>query len=136
MPITYIIDHEHRLVRATGAGTLTDEDVFGYQREVWSRPDVAGYDELIEMNAVERITVLGSARIRELANLSAAMDTSATSSKFAIVARDDLAYGLGRMYQTFRELVPGSAKEVRVFRSLPAALAFLDVEGGAEASKP
>jgi hypothetical protein len=31
MSINYVIDHERRLVTAKGHGTLTHEDVFGYQ---------------------------------------------------------------------------------------------------------
>src|SRR5262252_7659113 len=42
MPIEHTIDHARRLVLAKGKGTLTDEDVFSYQRTVWSREDVAG----------------------------------------------------------------------------------------------
>jgi hypothetical protein len=34
MPIESEIDHERRLVTARGRGTLTHEDVFGYQRDV------------------------------------------------------------------------------------------------------
>ena len=45
MPIDYQIVHERRLVMAQGRGTLTDRDVFGYQRDVWSLPEVPGYDE-------------------------------------------------------------------------------------------
>ncbi len=47
MPIEYLIDHERRLVMAKGQGTLTDEDVFGFQRDVWSRPEVNGCNELV-----------------------------------------------------------------------------------------
>ncbi len=48
MPIAYQIDHERRRVVATAQGRLSGGDMFGYQNEVWSRPDVAGYDEIIE----------------------------------------------------------------------------------------
>ena len=41
----YQIDHARRLVVARGKGVFADADVFAYQREDWSQPDVAGYDE-------------------------------------------------------------------------------------------
>jgi hypothetical protein len=44
MPLAHRCDHRLRLVLAWASGTLTDEEVFAYQKEVWSRPDVAGYD--------------------------------------------------------------------------------------------
>jgi len=125
MPIDHEIDHEHRLVRARGRGIFTDQDVFSYQRDVWSRPDVAGYDELIDMTEVERIELPSVDRVLDLAKVSAAMDRDAPPSKLAIVAATDLAFGLGRMYQTLRGLEHRSTKQVGVFRSLAEALAFL-----------
>jgi hypothetical protein len=74
MPIEYRIDHGRRLVLTKGRGTLTDADVFGYQRDVWSRPDVAGYSELMDMGEVMHIAVPSHDRVRELAKLSAGMD--------------------------------------------------------------
>jgi len=54
MPLAHRIDHRPRLVIARASGTLTDEEVFAYQKDVWSRPDVAGYDELVDMTAGRR----------------------------------------------------------------------------------
>jgi hypothetical protein len=128
MPIEFRICHDRRLVQAEGHGTLTAREMFEYQREVWSRHDVAGYDELIDMSQVEHIAEPTSDRIKELASLAAAMDAPRIESKFAIVAPEDLAFGLGRMYETFRGLNQDSKKQVRVFRSLAEAVAFLDVQ--------
>jgi len=127
MPIEFTIDHARRLVTATGSGTLTGEDVFGYQRDVWSRPDVQGYNELMDMREVELIDLRSIDNMRALAELSASMDAPAQSSKFAIVATSDEAYGLGRMYETYRRLEGKSTKQVGVFRTLNEAYAFLGV---------
>jgi hypothetical protein len=129
MPIEYEIDHDRRLVLATARGILTEDDIFGYQREVWSRGDVAGYDELIDMSDVEQIVSPQTSRIMDLAGLSASMDTRDTVTKFAIVAPGDLAYGLGRMYETYRSLNEKSTKQVGVFRSMQEALAWIGKEG-------
>lgn len=130
MPIDHCIDHSRRLVIARGRGIFTDSEVFAYQREVWSRPDVAGYDELVDMSEVETIIVPTPAAhaLLRLATESAAMEPPAITTKFAIVAPEQHAYGLGRMYQTFRELDPHSTKQVRVFRTLHDALSFLGIE--------
>jgi hypothetical protein len=127
MPIEFTIDHARRLVTATGSGTLTGEDVFGYQRDVWSRPDVQGYNELMDMREVELIDLRSIDNMRALAELSASMDAPAPSSKFAIVATSDEAFGLGRMYETYRRLEGKSTKQVGVFRTLNEAYAFLEV---------
>ena len=55
VPIDFRIDSDRRVVFAAGRGTVTPEEVFDYQRQVWSRADVAGYNELFDMSAAERI---------------------------------------------------------------------------------
>jgi len=127
MPIEVTIDHARRLVTATGRGSLTGEDVFGYQRDVWSRLDVSGYNELMDMREVEQIDLRSIDNMRALAELSASMDAPAAPSKFAIVATTDESFGLGRMYETYRRLEGKSTKQVGVFRSLNEAYAFLGV---------
>ena len=128
MPIAYTIDHDHRLVMATGQGELTGDDIFGYQTEVWSRPDIGGYNELIDMTNVERIDLRSVDHIKQLAELSASMDPAAAQSKFAIVAPGDYAFGLGRMYESYRRLEGRSTKRVGVFRSMAEARAFLELD--------
>ena len=118
MPITYLIDQAQRLVTARGYGLFAAGDVFGYQREVWSRPEVAGYDEIIDMTDVTAVDLPSAQRIRDLASVAAGMDVASRSSRFAIVAPTDLTYGLGRMFQVYREAESRSTKEVGVFRTL------------------
>jgi hypothetical protein len=125
MPIEHEIDHKRRLVIAKGRGVLTNRDVLEYQRGVWSRPDVAGYDELIDMTGVERIDLSSIENVRELAQTSAAMDKDNPLSRLAIVAPKDFAFALGRLYETHRGLDERSRKTVSVFRSVGEALAWL-----------
>jgi len=136
MPIEHAIDHARRLVIARGRGTLTDQDIFGYQSAVWSNAEVAGYDELMDMTDVEHIRLQSMDRVQQLAKVSAGMDAPSSTSKFAIVAPDDVAFGLGRMYQTYRSLDKRSTKEVGVFRSWNEALAFLGRESEAGGPAP
>jgi hypothetical protein len=125
MPIDYEVDHERRLVRVTASGVITPEVLFGYQKAVWSDPAVTGYDELVDMGGVEHVEAPSPSNVSALAGFSARMDARTTPTKLAIVAADDLLFGLGRMYQAYREMKPGSNKEVGVFRSMPDALAWL-----------
>ena len=129
MPIDYWIDHERKLVLAKGRGTVTGQDVFGYQRDVWSRDDTAGYDELVDMSEVEHIALPSVDRVRQLASLSADMDTPSLASKLAIIAPQNVAFGLGRMYATYRQMEARSRKHVEVFRSRREALAVLGIKG-------
>ena len=128
MPITWRINHLRRIVLAAGQGTLTDQDVFIYQKTVWSRKDVAGYDEVMDMTDVRKIVPPSAARIHQLAEVAAKMESSNSTSKFAIIAPSDEAYGLGRMFKGFRAYQDGGARNVEVFRSPEEAMAFLGLE--------
>lgn len=99
---------------------------------MWSRDDVVGYDELVDMSEIEHIARESTDRVRDLAALSADMDAAAAPpaphSKFAIVAPQTVAFGLGQMYATYRSMDTRSRKQVEVFRSLQEALAFLGID--------
>ena len=125
MSVDYQVDHDRRLVRVRLAGVITPEALFEYQQAVWSDPAVTGYDELVEMNGVVRVEAPSPSNVSALAGFSARMDGDTGPTKLAIVAADNLTFGLGRMYQAYREMKPGSTKEVGVFRSMPDALAWL-----------
>jgi hypothetical protein len=125
MGMEYRIDTERRVVIGACHGVLTDKEVFDYQRDVWSRPEVAGYDELIDMTKVERIDLPSSSRLRDLAELAAGMDPPNTTTKLAIVAPRDLAFAIGRMYEAYRGLNTRSTKQVCVFRTADEAEAWL-----------
>ena len=125
MPIDHEIDHRRRLVIAKGRGVLTSRDVLEYQRGVWSDPEVAGYDELIDMTGVEDIDLPSLESVRQLARISAEMDDDAHRSRLAIIAPKDFAFALGRLYEAHRGLDKRSRKTVNVFRGAGEALAWL-----------
>ena len=127
MPIEYRINHAKRIVITRCRGVMMENEFFDYQREVWSRPEVAGFDELVDMNDVDRIVAPSEQAVRDLANLSASMDAPDTTSKFAIVAGDRLAVGLGQMYGARRDFNAKSSKDVRVFVVRAQALEWLGV---------
>jgi len=128
MPIIHRVDHDNRIVLARAYGVLTDEDVFTFQHTVWASPDVAGYNELGEMTYVTDIAIPSIHRVRDLAMTAAEMDPRDAEAKFAIVAPEDLGYGLGRMFQAYREMEKASRKEVGVFRTLEEAFAWLQIK--------
>jgi hypothetical protein len=128
MPIVHRTDHEHRIVIALAYGVLTDEDVFAFQHSVWSGTDVVGYNELGDMTNVTDVSIASIHRVRDLAMTAADMDVSDATSKFAIVAPEDLGFGLARMFQAYREMEKASKKEVGVFRTLEKAFAWLGID--------
>lgn len=128
MPLSYRIDTERRIVIARGSGIFEDHEVFNYQREVWSRPEVAGFNELVDMTDVTEIRVPSMDRVRELAELAAEMGFTSPRSKMIIVAPDDLAFGLGRMFGALRESAAPGVKPVSVFRTMTEALDSLGIK--------
>ena len=136
MPLTFRVDREAHVIVAAGYGTLTDGQVFDYHREIASRDDTIGYDELVDMTHVKEIALPSTERVRELATLAASTDSKRGSTKLAIVAPGDLAFALGRMFQTSRELDPRSRREVGVFRTSKEALAFLRIDHPLALPKP
>jgi hypothetical protein len=138
MPIQYQIDPVARLVIARAEGVLTEKDVFAYQTEVWSRPEVAGYNELVDMTAVTKIEMIAQAQdtMKKLASLSSRMDHPAIESKLVIVAPDNLSFGYGRMYEAFRGMEKGGTKTVHVFRSPAEALTLLGIEAIPDRPEP
>ncbi|HEX3112880.1 MAG TPA: hypothetical protein VHU20_06405 [Candidatus Eisenbacteria bacterium] len=124
MPLRYQIDDENRFVLMTGHGTVTDQEVFEYKQSVWSLESVAGYDELVDMRDVEKLSVPTADRLRELARLSAAMDVQ-TPSKLAIVANDPVTVEVARTYEVLRKLDRRSTRKVGVFLTVEEAALWL-----------
>jgi len=127
VPVKYRIDHQRRLILTWGVGTVLAQDMFEYQRTVWSRPDVAGYCEVVDMTFAETIESPTAKNMRDLASLSAEMAESVATGKLAIVAPQQLVFGLGRMYEAYREMQPGTKKEMAVFRTLDEASVYLGI---------
>jgi hypothetical protein len=125
MPIDYEINSQLQLVIAKARGTLGVDTLIDYQKEVWASPEVKGFDELVDVTEVDAFEYHSVEKIRELASLAAKMDWINHSKKFAIVAKDDAAFGLGRMYQAYRETEPLTKKEVQIFRSMEQARQWL-----------
>lgn len=125
MPIEYTVDREAKLVYARVTGVLTHDDIMGYQRDVWARPEVEGFDEIVDVSAVEKIAYESGRRVGETASFAATTDSKEHPSRLAIVAITSEAYGLARMYQTYRETTPGNTKVVNVVRSLDDAYKWL-----------
>lgn len=125
MPLEYEIDSKRKLVIAKVKGALTKEHLFAYQNEVWTRPEVRGFDELVDMREAGQIDQPDKSMLQQLAKTASSMDDQDTKTRFAIVPDRDLAFGLGRMYQAYRDLAPQSNKEVAVFRIMEEALAWL-----------
>jgi hypothetical protein len=66
--------------------------------------------------------------MKALAQLAVQADDPAQTSRLAIIARQDLHFGLGRMYESYRSMQPKHTRQVSVFRTRQEALHWLSQE--------
>lgn len=138
MPYDVRIDHDLRLVIATISGEVTEAEVLAYEIDsVWSRPELLGYSELVDLTRVEEIKFRIDRYFPIFADSSARKDPPGElAGCLLIVAADDFHFGLGRMYQAHRELHPRTQRKVGVFRTKDEALAWLAAERASSGTKP
>lgn len=127
MPIEVQIDHQRRCVMAAITGDIRDVELLDYQKSVWSDPALAGYDELIDATGAGCAPEVSSSGLSQISQCAASMDTACERSRLAVVAPQDVYFGLARMYEVLRSETPGSRKAVSVFRSRADAEAWLGI---------
>lgn len=125
MPLDHAIDHAARLIQTRAHGILTSEEIWDYQRTVDSRPELKGYNEIIDMTDVQVMPAAPREKLRALAQTSSALDAPDKPCRLAIVAPTDLSFAIGRQFETLRNLMPTSHKPARTFRSRAEAMVWL-----------
>ena len=128
MAIEYGIDAGHRLLLMKGNGILTVEDILGYLRDVLARPEVAGCNELLELSEVQEVVLTTMGKMQLFAQLAKGLG-AASATKLAIVAKNDMASGLGKLFEMYSSMQGGNAKQVGIFGSMAEALSFLNIDG-------
>jgi hypothetical protein len=116
MPAFYKIDKERKLVMSSGSGVLTLEDILTHQERLLRDPEFeASFSQLSDLTQVTKVDMTA-----DQVRLAAKKDLFSPRSRRALVVRNDLQYGLARMFEMYRD----SAGEVgiRVFRNLDEAL--------------
>jgi len=118
----YAIDKTRGIIFTRAWGTLTDDELLGYQQRL--RADAMhnpAYWEFVDFSQVVDVQVSSDA-VEALAN-NALWEPGA---KLAILAPTDLKFGMTRIYQT---LSPDRSQEIQIFRDKLEALAWLGLEG-------
>jgi hypothetical protein len=128
LAIEYCVDRDKKLLVMNGSGVLTADDVLGYLKDVLSRNDLAGYDELLDLSRVDEIVLSTIGKMQLLAQIATGMAKGTEMTRLAIVAGNESTQGLGRMYETYQNLQGKGSKEVAVFSVREAALEFLNVD--------
>ncbi len=117
--VEYRFESHRKLLVVTVSGTVTDED---FQDDKF--PDLPpGTLELLDLSEATDARI-SNAEIRRIAEVDKARPNRV--ARMAILAEQDVGFGLARMYQTLTSDTP---TEVEVFRRRDAAMTWLGLDG-------
>jgi len=129
MPASHTIDTERNLITTVWSGEANDAEMCDsltkYQQDIRSDPEYCSYNEIVDFSKASgfKITTEG---LRKLVQIASAGDNQEFRTKMAIIVSAPVAYGLARMYEVYRSLIPKVSKEIRIFRQYESALDWLD----------
>jgi hypothetical protein len=127
MPIRIRVDAAARVRHSVLEGTVGDDELVDAYAVVLNDPDFdPTLNDLVDARAVRRVDVT-PAGVRRLADLVQQIDRHSLPTKVAVVAADDVAYDMARMYEAFRTAQNAPA-EHRVFRDMAEARQWLGLE--------
>src|SRR5579862_5179510 len=119
MSASYKIDKERRLVMTSGVGVLTKEDVQAHMDRLSSDPDFdPDFSQLADFREIT-VVEFGPEDVRQFAQ----REIYSPFSRRAFLVKNDLQFGLARMFETYRELNGESG--IRVFRSFDEAMQWI-----------
>jgi hypothetical protein len=116
VPAFYKIDKERRVVLSSGAGVLNRADIQGHMDRLSSDPDFdPNYSQILDFTHLAGVDI-GPEDVRQVAQ----RNIFSPQSRRAFVVKDDLQFGLARMFEIHREL--NGETGIRVFRTIDEAL--------------
>lgn len=127
MPITSLFKPEKRLIMSIHIGSVSDEEFLSFYERLFKDPRFdRSYNHLVDLRQTES-NARSSEVLREFAEFAQKQyENTAASPKIAVVAPNDVSFGLARMYELFSGTIPW---DFVVFRSMDAALAWLGLPG-------
>jgi hypothetical protein len=120
MPADYKIDREQKLVLSRAWGVVTIRDFLGHGHRLLADPDFRpDFRQLWDLTEITS-TLTNFTELAEMAKVS----VFAPTSRRAILAPVDVAFGVARMFQMLRESKGETG--IRVFRDRAEALHWLE----------
>lgn len=117
MPVTYSLLDDANVIHTRLSGRVTDEEILAYYR----RPEIQAHEgtwrEIVDGRDIAEMVVTPEGQKR-LAEFVAVYVERMQDGRVAMVAGNDLTYGMFRMWELQRADL---GYEVRVFRSLDEA---------------
>ena len=122
MPTRYHYDPATRIVWIEITGELRESELVDLAEKLASDESFApGHSELVDLRGLVHTDVTPTV-LRQVAGIFARTDRHPELTRVAMCAPLDLAFGLSRMYEAYRE---SSGVKLRVFRTLEEAERWL-----------
>jgi len=119
VPASYKIDKERGLVMTIGAGVLTREDIQGHMDRLSADPDFdPSFSQLADFREITEVEIEPE-DVRQFAQRI----IYSSSSRRAFLVKNDLQFGLARMFEIYREL--NGETGIRVFRAFDDAMEWI-----------
>src|SRR5512140_3490441 len=119
MPAHHAIDNDRKVITTNWTSEANDSELVAalrqYLENIRTLPEYHAYDEIVDFSGASSFN-LSADGLARLAQIAAGSDIHGARTRLAIVVTKPLAYGLGRMYEIYRSMIPRVNKEVRVFK--------------------
>ncbi len=121
MPVSYRIDRSLGLIFTTPQGVFTGQDMLTHVQRLSEDPDFdPSYNQLVDLRAITDFAI-SAAELRMITVYRLYNE----KSRRAIVADEDITFGMARMYEVFREDAP---EEIKLFRDMADARRWLGLD--------
>lgn len=123
MPITLHTHPEHEVIILVHSGHIPDEEFLAFYQKFFTGGSFdPSLNLLVDLRAADS-SPRTSGILRRIAMMATKhLQVPATRPRVAVVAPEDLSFGLARMYEGFSGSIPW---DFTVFRAMEAALAWL-----------
>jgi hypothetical protein len=125
MPIKFKYDPDNNILYETGEDEVTYQDFVEYRENLLAQPARPASKALVLCDYRTARIALSSEEMWRIKGKSDKVADFFGGAKVAIVAADDLGFGMARMYSMASE--PGDF-EVEVFKTVAQACAWLGIE--------
>jgi hypothetical protein len=125
MPISFTVIADGNYVISKWEGKITDDEMLRSYKEFYEGPNWSrSLNELVVLGNTLNVEKITNEGLTALADYVAHHFTAhnVQSSKTAVFSRNDLSFGLARVYEAFAYLSP---EEIDVFRDLEKAKSWI-----------
>ena len=123
--ITFVVSTEERIRTARYRGVVDDRLLLdAYSRLITDCNFDPTLDDIVDLRDVSSFEITNNG-LRRLVGMLAELDRFGFRTKVAIVAKDDVTFGMGRMYEIMRGMAANSTEDIYIFREYDEALRWL-----------